>query len=199
MIACAGGGIVRGSRVVPRVKMPSNHIRVAAALLIIQSLSVIGQATPESDQLPPAWETVLRDWEKFILFSVNPSIANALTEVLGSSTNSASSRNKVVTNEPFQGYLVLGKVEITERAERNVLINAFTNSLVKHAAVKNCFNPRHGIRATKGTNTVDVLICFECGDVFVESNTDRRYFQTTDKAANAFNSALLRAGISVAR
>jgi hypothetical protein len=44
-----------------------------------------------------------------------------------------------------------------------------------------CFEPRHGIRATDGKKSVDLVICFECGWVYVFVDNDEKSVQLNIK------------------
>ena len=57
--------------------------------------------------------------------------------------------------------------------------------------VAGCFNPRHGIRATAGGKTVELVICYECLSmkVYVDGKAKRAVL-TTSSPAIVFNQAL---------
>ena len=65
----------------------------------------------------------------------------------------------------FRGWLVLGKAILKGDKERKPLAEALDLAIGRGRVAK-CFDPRHGIRATKGRKTVDVVICFRCGQAY---------------------------------
>ena len=58
-----------------------------------------------------------------------------------------------------------------------------------------CFNPRHAIRAKKGNDTVELLICFECGQIQIRSPWATNYLEITPDPAPTFNKVLKQAGV----
>lgn len=65
--------------------------------------------------------------------------------------------------ETFQGYPVLGQVEITDADVRRKLIAAFQDARARRPQLgAKCFWPRHGIRAVQSGRTIEYVICFEC-------------------------------------
>src|ERR1700722_15805107 len=73
--------------------------------------------------------------------------------------------------EKFYGYPVLGKVEVTEPSKRQELIAALKAGVTEHSLGNKCFMPRHGVRAVRGNQRVDFVICFQCRNVYEYSST----------------------------
>jgi hypothetical protein len=71
--------------------------------------------------------------------------------------------------EGFHGYRILGRAPITDPGERRRLIEALYDGLARPAPFAACFNPRHGIRAVAGADTIDLVVCFECDTVQIHS------------------------------
>ncbi len=66
----------------------------------------------------------------------------------------------------FRGHGYLGKVEISKPKQRRAIMEAFKGGMkAKNARMAKCFDPRHAISVSKGDQTVDYVICFECGRV----------------------------------
>lgn len=64
--------------------------------------------------------------------------------------------------EAFHGYRVLGRVALgAPESERAVAALSRAERESDGRAVK-CFNPRHGLSVTRGSERVDYVICFEC-------------------------------------
>jgi hypothetical protein len=68
------------------------------------------------------------------------------------------------TGKLLDGYPVLGKVPITDLAQRRQVLSAIRRAVRKPPPGKACFVPRHALRAVKGNEIVDMVICFECGN-----------------------------------
>jgi hypothetical protein len=100
--------------------------------------------------LPPESHSFLLTAEKFDLLSLNPKRVEADAVSL--------------TNEPFHRHQVLGQSPVTDRKMREELVQSLADGIKHNRRIASkCFNPRHGIRARRGTNTLDLVICFECG------------------------------------
>ncbi len=66
-------------------------------------------------------------------------------------------------NETFHGYKILKETLIDSSSKQFLLKRSLTNGMIgSHGAA--CFNPRHGLRIVDGEKTVDIVICFECGN-----------------------------------
>ena len=70
------------------------------------------------------------------------------------------------SNDAFHGYTVLSRVVVTSSDTRKVLVSAFERAVEENdGRVAACFNPRHGLRASKAAKHEDFVICFECAQV----------------------------------
>lgn len=139
-------------------------------------------------------QEVLASPDSFFLYSINPE-----KEFYG-------------TNEPMRGYFhryeVLGRLEITGKEQQETLLSALYKGMEEaRGSAHKCFNPRHGITATKGANKIELLICFEClsGYEFTpeypqDTRARRgRYFRTSNTPRDAFNASLKQAKIPMAK
>jgi hypothetical protein len=99
----------------------------------------------------------------------------------------------------FNGYRVLGRVEIPKGPQRDQLLQALHDSLANAGyALAYCFDPRHAIRASVGAETVDLLICFECDKILL--HPPGTSFVSIGKGAQAaFDEALKRAGVPLGK
>jgi hypothetical protein len=68
--------------------------------------------------------------------------------------------------ERLYGYLVLGKAEVVDAAERAQIVSILDATAGKGTPAK-CFNPRHAVLATKGSDRVELVICYECAQIHV--------------------------------
>ena len=58
-----------------------------------------------------------------------------------------------------------GSVVVTS-AERDELVPALVRGIAENGGwVAACFDPRHGIRASCGESSVELVVCFECSQV----------------------------------
>lgn len=63
----------------------------------------------------------------------------------------------------FHGHRILGRAQLPAAGMREELVGLVYQGLRdSDGTVARCFNPRHGISATRGGRTVDLLICYEC-------------------------------------
>ncbi len=93
----------------------------------------------------------------------------------------------------FQRNGVLGQTQVTDPQLKARLVNALFAGISSDGNAADCFNPRHGIRATYNGRTVDVEICFECGAVyFTENGKSNRQF-VSQEPQKVFDQALIEA------
>ena len=89
----------------------------------------------------------LKEPEQMILYSLDPE-------------NHAKKLDESVM---FHGYSVLGQLQILSANDRRIVAQTIEGAVSAwDGSSMMCFEPRHGIRVTKGAYTFDLLICFEC-------------------------------------
>jgi len=66
----------------------------------------------------------------------------------------------------FHGYRVLGKIGIRDASERHAVLSSIYAGMAIDGPEALCFDPRHGIHAQSGNRVEDLVICFECGQVY---------------------------------
>ena len=144
--------------------------------------------------LPAALKRVLSDADEFILLSLDP-------------TPDFEHKSK----NTFKRYPVIGQTKIKASSTRTQLTEeldsairagdglTFSNGVVfLSGPFASCFNPRHGIRARKSGETVELLICFECGQVQIDSSKEaERVLKLTKKPSRTFNAVLTSAGVAL--
>ena len=139
------------------------------------------------DQLPAELQDALKNADNFTLYSIKPE-----PDFQHTSTNT------------FEDHVILGQVNIRSKDTRTKLIGALKNGIDEQNKrvppgviwLPDCFNPRHGIRATKGNETVELLICFECEQIQVRSSQGKSCsFITTRTPAPIFNRILKEAHV----
>lgn len=104
------------------------------------------------------------------------------------------------TAEKFHGYPVLGKVELTVAADRKTLLSELRRGIEgNNGMVAGCFIPRHALRATQPSGTIEYVICFECMQINVyENGKSVTNMLTTAAPQPAFDAVLKKAKIALA-
>jgi hypothetical protein len=106
--------------------------------------------------------------------------------------------------ELFHHQPVLGKIEITDPEKRRAVVSAVKEAArTKPDLALKCFTPRHAIRFIKGGETVEMLICFQCGNykTFLNGTQDRsgtRSISNSEEARTLLNKTLADAGVPLA-
>ncbi len=99
----------------------------------------------------------------------------------------------------FHGYKVLGRTLITDPATRQLLINNLQAAARGIIFPNKCFNPRHGIRVTANGRTYDLVICFECLQIYVyEGEILQTTFNVKAFPQPVFDQVLRDAGLPLA-
>jgi hypothetical protein len=102
------------------------------------------------DKLPAQARDALTKANRFELFSLDPN------------------QKREKPGEGFHGWEVLGTTAVEDAGIRQKIVAALEKGVQENQGVAaECFNPRHGIRATRGDQTTDFVICFECLQVEV--------------------------------
>jgi hypothetical protein len=98
------------------------------------------------------------------------------------------------TDTRFNGYDILGKAEITETSEQQVLLRALAQAASQYDdGPALCFNPRHALHIEQNGRSLDFTICFECFRVDTRGFepgdflTDRTPTATFDRSLKTHN------------
>jgi hypothetical protein len=102
--------------------------------------------------------------------------------------------------EVFHQYAVLGKVEITDPAERSAIVAALQQAVVwpDAEAPAGSFQPRHALRARENGQTIDIAICFPCRQYHRYGEGPGSYSAISKSAEPVLNRYLQGAGVSLA-
>jgi hypothetical protein len=130
------------SKPLPRPFTPFNPPTNAPPTASVIKLSGAGRQL-----IPKEGLELLENGQQFTLLSLEPAPWKK-------STNS------------FHGYPILGQVQIKDVNERRTILNALYAGVSMDGLQALCFDPRHGIHAQTGNQVEDLLICFECGQVY---------------------------------
>jgi hypothetical protein len=140
---------------------------------------------------------VLEQPDQFTLFSLDPGSLVRDPDTGDVSYSCAGGR--------FHGCLVLGHTTVGDGTRRAELIHALYEGFAEFLRlpwVRPCYEPRHGIRATRGGRTVDLVICFTCSPVQVYPDAGSDSFSWHRIGASPrplFDQALTQAGIPLCR
>jgi hypothetical protein len=153
----------------------SKGLLIVFAFFISATQSVFSQTNNvlHFPKLPDETKSFLMTADEFTLLSLDPDRG------AGQKAKSA-----------FRGYRVVGSTAIVAPKEKTSLVNALENGIADGRTIAMCFNPRHGIRAKKGDQTIDCLICFECSQVVIYSNSATNSYLTDGTPQRTFNASL---------
>jgi len=83
--------------------------------------------------------------------------------------------------DSFRGYRILGRTAVPDASDRRRLVDLVFEGIDRSKGmVAACFDPRHGIHATRGGAEVDLVICYECLSMHLyrDGSDDRVRFLT---------------------
>jgi hypothetical protein len=154
---------------------------LATSLLLLVAACAPTKPDPFAELLPPAALAALQDPDRLELMTVSiEPVESSLPKI--------------------QGHAILGKVDITDAGVRRELTVPLVESI--RAGVgepgSKCFSPRHALRAVKGADQVDLVVCFQCSDVVVVHGGKATMTRLADKHAQpAFVRETAKAGLEV--
>jgi hypothetical protein len=137
-------------------------------------------ATPAARQLIPKQAlNVLENADEFTLLSLNPEPG-------------------IKATNDFHGFPVLGKVQIKEPSQRQAILNALYSGITKNGLEAMCFSPRHGLHTKLGNKVEDLLICFECSQIYFHGVSEGKLL-VNGTPAGFFNHILADANVPVSK
>jgi hypothetical protein len=159
-------------------KMPATRVCLLGLIVLLLGVS----ASVARDQIPEATQAILDKATEYEVYSLDPTPGDAV-------------------KDGFHGWKVLGKTTV-KADKRKGLLDALAKGIKdnKGEAAK-CFIPRHGIRATHDGKSVDLVICFQCLQIYVfhdKSDKHDATILTTATPQEAFDKVLKDAGIKLA-
>ncbi len=167
--------------------MPRFTIALGTLTLALTTLAV-GCLLPGSNKTPRPVAVVLDDPDSFILYSLEP-------DPLGGTGEGKPAADS------FHGHTILGQTEVKDMLTRRKLGTAFKRGVADHdGSVAACFIPHHGIRARKGDQTVDLVICFKCAQVQVHINGQpAESILISTSPRDTFNDVLRRSRVKLSK
>jgi len=98
----------------------------------------------------------------------------------------------------FNGYIVLGQARIDDARERRALVDSLCQGLADSPReVELCFDPHHGLRIRKGSQNLDVVICFQCHQI--QLNGSSPFIPISRSPQGVFDSAVQKAHLPVSK
>jgi hypothetical protein len=159
---------------------PVSALFFSACTALLATFCAWTEDKPEN-KLSAEVKAVLEKPERFELLSLDPAVEQAKGK------------------EGFHGWKVLGKTTVKDSDVRKEIVTALDKGIAdSNARGAKCFDPRHGIRVQRDGKTVDLVICFECGWVYVFAGDkeDRQGVAvTTDKPQAVFDKVLKAADV----
>ncbi len=123
-----------------------------------------------SVQLPDSLESVLNTSHATELLSLNP---EHLAET---------------PTDNFHRWEILGRAQLDGESAIKIIHGLKAGVATEPGYAAACFNPRHGLRLSANKNTIDVVICFECAQIYVyENDVDAGTIGTSDIPLTLFN------------
>jgi hypothetical protein len=158
------------------------NMRHSLHLLLMVTL-LLSTGCSGGNQLPKKAKAILERADHIELLSLDP-----------------ATRRTHSSNNAFHDYEVLGKIDLVETdSRRQVISSLFAGVADPNGNPKACFEPRHGIRATANGSRVDLVICFECGQLkaYIDDvdTTPSNIIVTAPTPASTFNSVLIAAKV----
>jgi hypothetical protein len=154
----------------------------AVSFLIVTMLLSACASAPAKDKeaLPANVKAILDKSESIDLYSLEPE------------------PDKGQKGDELHGWLILGKTTLKDKSRKTVL-EAVEKGIGSGKGAK-CFDPRHAIRAKHDGKTVDLLICFACGWVYVYERGKRTSTLTIDrKTQETLDKVLTDAKVKLAK
>jgi hypothetical protein len=165
-------------------------MKAPARLLVLLAVAVAGCSSSSSS--PHDEVRQLAKAGSFELYSLEP-LADPNTYEMDYDPNGPGER--------LHGWRVLGKTTVSDEAPRLELIEALKEDLKRQGPNARCFYPRHAIRRTDNGKPVDLLICFECGNIALYRDGKRvgGYGNVGGNVQSTFDEALRKAGVPLAK
>ncbi len=157
------------------------------ALLLLACAAMAGPANDSFVAIfQDGGQATLEGSPKFTLFSLAPHAAQA------------TPLDRLNQKKTFHGYLILGSTEVKGQKKMELLGKLYT-AIAANADPAKCFLPRHGIRATDGERSVDLVICFQCRQIQSYVNGREGGGLVSDAPQKYFDEVLRQARVPLPR
>jgi hypothetical protein len=120
-----------------------------------------------------------------------PADARQIVENADVMTVYALNPDPLAAGEPrFQDYAIVSSQTVPKAGTRRQIATLLMAGVTEGGERAACFDPRHGVRATRGDSSIDLLICFECSQVRAHRGTVRTDAPTSSAAKSALDAVL---------
>ncbi|MEE9390996.1 MAG: hypothetical protein V3W41_00655 [Planctomycetota bacterium] len=75
----------------------------------------------------------------------------------------------------MHGFRVIGRTPVSKATGLSALSVIYQGVRDEHYPRAKCFNPRHALRARRGQQWVDLVICYQCQRIFAYDETGERW------------------------
>ena len=97
----------------------------------------------------------------------------------------------VYNDKMFNGFIILGKAEITDRKEQRTLVRALARGVRENDSTEgSCFLPRHALHIEESGRSMDLTICFTCLQVEARGFNNGNYFLVSQSPRPIFDKSL---------
>lgn len=134
------------------------------ALFVASAAWLVGCGSP----LPPASAAVLAEADTFEVLALDPGGPEAA---------------EAPPAETFHGFKIVAKAAVPSREAQKRIVDIVDDGVRSGGTRAKCFNPRHGIHAVKAGHVVDLVICYQCGEVDLHDGSITRDLDTADVRA----------------
>jgi hypothetical protein len=103
--------------------------------------------------------------------------------------------------DTWRGAKVLGKTEVKGEKAQKALADAVKKGVTEGDRGARCFIPRHGLRVTHDKKTYDLVICFECGWLYLytDKSDKPQVLLISSSPQSALNKILTDAKVKIAK
>lgn len=106
----------------------------------------------------------------------------------------------VQPTDGFYGNQIMGRAAIEDPQTRGDLLTSLYRSMAESdGTAAGCFNPRHGIHASDGERSVDLVICFECLQLHIRHGETLTSALMTQSAHATFDRVRVDLGLPAAK
>lgn len=128
------------------------------------------------------------------LASMPAEVADALRSAESVELLALDSSREVLDSDAFHNWKVFGTARL-ETADRAAVADALIRD-GQGGQMFMCFVPRHGVRATGPDGVVELVVCFECGHVYVHGVSGVKAYFTGSTAQPLLDRLLAAAGVT---
>jgi hypothetical protein len=162
-------------------------MKASTCVLLLLALISAGCSSSPQDEVRR-----LEKADLFELYSLEP-LADPNTYEMDYAPNGPGER--------LHGWRILGKTTVSDESTRRKLIDALKEGMDRGGPGSKCFYPRHAIRRMNDGKPVDLLICFECGNValYRDGKHVGGYPHIAPNVRSTFDEALRKARLPLAK